>query len=89
MKKQYTKPFIRLESFVMSQSIAGGCGAVPGGNTLGKPGYSSVGSCGWNVGDTIVWVNSSTGCNYPWGADDPFNSVCYNNPSGGNNIFNS
>lgn len=89
MKGKYVKPQLNIEYFSLSQSIASGCGSVPGGNELGKPSHWDKASCGWAMGDTVVWTEENTGCNLKWGADDPWDAVCYNNPDGGNSVFSS
>lgn len=89
MKKIYSKPAMQVEYFTMSQNIAAGCGAVGGGNSLGKPTYGDPSNCGWAVGDTIAWVGESTGCNFPCDENTDFAGICFNNPSGGNSIFSS
>lgn len=78
-----------MEKFDLSQSIAAGCGAVAGGSSLGKPAYWSKETCGWDLGNMILWVESTRNCNEDVGIDDAFEDICYNNPSGGSSIFSS
>lgn len=92
MKKQYSKPGIIIEEFVLAQNISAGCGAVPGGNTLGKPTHWGTNECGWDLNDgtnCIIWVDGNGDCNFDWDPDVNFDGICYNNPGGGNSIFNS
>lgn len=89
MKEIYVKPKFYIESFVMSQSVAAGCGAVPGGTSLGKPGHGDKSTCGWDMGNVVVWVDKDHGCSIPYPADGEFNGYCYNNPNGGTSIFGS
>lgn len=94
MKKKYVKPGIIIEDFVLAQNISGGCGAVPGGNTLGKPTHwDNTTNCGWDLNDGsnyIIWVKQiGSTCTSDWPADVPYDGICYNNPQGGNSIFNS
>ena len=88
MKKNYVKPVMGLDLFSLTQSIAETCD-VERDAGLGKPNHYSKASCGWYLDDdNIVFVASPT-CNSPWGADDPFGALCYNNPEGGTQIFGS
>lgn len=89
MKKTYTKPTFNMEYFSLSQSIAAGCGAVSGGNTLGRPNHWEKSTCGWDMGNLVVWTDANSGCDVKWGENDALGAVCYNNPNGGNTIFNS
>ena len=90
MKKTYVKPALAVESFVLSQSIANDCGAPGGGTVDGKPGIGSRETCGWQVGDWILWISERTECQIPTSVDDPVNGyICYNTPDGGYMIFGS
>lgn len=53
MKKVYVKPALQVEYFGLTQSIAAGCGAVPGGNSLGKPNHWDKSTCGWDMGNHL------------------------------------
>ena len=87
MKKAYTKPGFYIENFSLSQSIATDCGLIRGQEgTLGKPGLKTKESCGWDMGNLIVWTANST-CTLEIGAETPFEGVCYNAPNGGTSIF--
>lgn len=88
MKAVYKKPSVRIEYFTLSQSIAT-CNAFQD-STVGGPGQGDKVVCGWDMGNVIVWTGEGeSNCNMPWGEDDEFSGVCYNNPSGGNSIFGS
>lgn len=90
MKQLYTKPVLMMEHFTLTQTVASGCGAVPGGNTTGRPAHWSKSTCGWEVGSDIIWVEgANSNCNFDWGVDDEIEGICYNNPGGGNSIFTS
>ena len=86
MKRVYEKPGIYVENFSLAQSIARKCGAAEN-STLGKPTYGEPGSCGWDMGNLIVWTGNGDACDFILDADTPFEGVCYNNPDGGTNIF--
>lgn len=89
MKKQYSKPGIIIEDFTIAQNISAGCGAVAGGNSLGRPNHWAKETCGWVVGDYILWVESTGYCNLDTVLNEECEGVCYNNPGAGNTIFNS
>lgn len=90
MKAAYTKPQLHVEYFAMSQSIAASCGAVAGGSSLGKPSHWGKADCGWDMGNMIIWVGGEGNpCTFPWGEDDEWEGVCYNNPTSSNGIFGS
>ena len=89
MKKVYVKPALQVEYFGLTQSIAAGCGAVPGGNSLGKPNHWDQSTCGWDMGNLVSWTDGNNGCDMKWGENDPWEGICYNNPGGGNSIFTS
>lgn len=89
MKKKYMKPAVYMETFNLSQSIAAGCGAPAGGGSLGKPAHWSKETCGWDMGNFILWVADTVNCNEGIGTDENVNGVCYNNPNGGSSIFSS
>lgn len=95
MKKIYTKPVLHMEDFTLSQSIAHNCGDGLDWNQANLK-YKST--CGWNTGldanydgsideQDVIFV-SSDACNTKVGEND-FVGVCYNNPDGGLNVFNS
>lgn len=89
MKKTYVKPALMVESFVLNQNIAASCSGVPGGgDNMGMPAHSDKGSCGWNIGGVILWVEAST-CNMQVGEDTETVIGCYNNPTPNMSIFGS
>ena len=96
MKRKYTKPAAVMETFNLTQSISAQCSAEDKANplsSLGDPNWGSKDSCGWRVGDDVIWTasNCANGPGTPIIAS-PFEEVegfCYNNPSGNNVIFNS
>lgn len=88
MKKQYSKPGIIIEDFIIAQNIAS-CGAVAGGNSLGKPNHWTKTTCGWDMDGIIAFLEGTTICNYPVEEGTDFGGICYNNPGGGNSIFSS
>lgn len=87
MKRNYQKPRIELEYFTLSQNIAAGCGAAHD-SSLGHPNQWSKETCGWELGNVILWMENS-GCTVPLGEDAYVEGVCYNNPEGGQTIFSS
>ena len=87
MKKTYMKPGLYVENFALSQEIAGNCGHA-NKPTLGVPAHDNKDSCGWDMGNLIVWtVGVTPNCTFPGG--DKFEGICYNNPNGGQTIFAS
>ena len=92
MKQVYKKPVLIMESFTMTQSIAHNCGQTLDFQQATLK-YKST--CGWNTGIDgdgngsidVLFVNGNT-CNRTIGEND-FPGVCYNNPNGGFNVFNS
>ena len=91
MKQVYSKPTLIMESFVMTQSIAATCNVVAGGGSTGKPAFSSKSSCGWDVGNMVVFVESigASVCDYDVGEEDEVFGMCYNNPNPNNALFGS
>lgn len=88
MKGKYTKPVLIKESFTLSQSIAKNCGRLL---NFAQATVADRSNCGWdadgNPGTTVdVIFIEPTICTIrtPY-----FNGVCYNNPEGGYNVFNS
>lgn len=94
MKKTYTKPVLHMEDFTLSQSIAHNCGDNIK-HMWGQATLKYKSTCGWDTqvdldgvnGNDIIFVNSG-GCKDPIGEND-WEGVCYNNPDGGLNVFNS
>ena len=75
MKKTYVKPALYVETFEMTQSIAGGCSVT-------SVNFSSEDNCTWEVMG-MVFFNADP-C-VPNSAE--FNFVCYNNPEGAQTIL--
>jgi hypothetical protein len=91
MKLKYTKPAFVMERFNLAQSIAANCTAEEPANphsSIGDPGWGSRESCGWLVGDYIIWTELNN-CNWIADVNDEVMGVCYNNPNGDNIIFQS
>lgn len=88
MKKNYTKPGIIIESFEIAQNICS-CGAIAGGNNLGRPNQWVKGACGWITQSNVIWVDAEMNCTFTVDEDAEGFGVCYNNPSEMNNIFSS
>ena len=89
MKQKYVKPAMVMERFELAQSVAaGGCGAASS-STMGDPNQWNKETCGWDLGNMIVWTELNSGCLYKLDEDFPMEGVCYNNPDGGQSIFNS
>lgn len=89
MRADYEKPMVYIDDFTVSQSIAAGCGAVAGGNTLGKPTHWDKTTCGWNNGVDVLWTDANQECHEKVPDYAEVDGVCYNNPGGGNSIFSS
>lgn len=93
MKKKYSKPLMNIELFTLAQSIAATCPALQHDTGLGNPNHYSKTSCGWNMGNIIIFTAENSGCTVKWEEDDPVNigdiALCYNNPDGGTQIFGS
>lgn len=85
MKSTYTKPVLVMESFVMSQSIAHNCGDQL---NFGQATLKYKSSCGWDTGIDIVFTQSNV-CTGEVITENQLTGVCYNNPEGGFNVFNS
>lgn len=91
MKLKYSKPAFVMERFTLAQSIAASCSAENPANplsSLGDPNWGNRHSCGWRVGDYVIWTELIN-CNFLAGADDEVMGLCYNNPNGDNVIFQS
>ena len=81
MKKEYSKPTLRVEHFSLSQSIAVNCGWTDE-NYLGSPTHKDKYTCGWNDGvGNVIWLSSPT-CGKLEGPDYVHEEYCYNNPTG-------
>lgn len=82
MKKQYKKPILCVERFVLTQTIAHNCGH---NLDFSMGTLKTKESCGWNVGGFELFIDPKI-CDY---AMDGFFGACYNAPEGGYNIFQS
>lgn len=88
MKRNYQKPEIRLESFVLTQSIAMSCGFNPDNTSFGFPTHADRYSCGWSYGGEVIWISKDP-CSDEYSPDLELGGVCYNEPNGGVTIFAS
>ncbi|MBQ5951132.1 MAG: hypothetical protein IJL66_03155 [Lachnospiraceae bacterium] len=98
MKEQYVRPVVYVESFTLTQTIAKDCGDMHQG-TLGESNHYDEYSCVWNVGGVILFYSDhcedydSMGLEEgeEFGPDDDFEigGRCFNNPTGGQQIFSS
>lgn len=91
MKQTYVKPVLVMENFTLNQSIAHNCG-----DSLdwSQATLKYKGSCGWDTdpirdnGSPVLFTDAIIDCTVDGsGADGVI--VCYNNPDGAMNIFNS
>lgn len=88
MKQKYTKPVLIKETFTLSQSIANNCGRML---NFDQATMADRSNCGWDVDGnhhtiTDVIFMEARACTIK---TLYFNGVCYNNPAGGFNVFNS
>ena len=88
MKQKYIKPILIKESFTLSQSIAHNCGKYL---DFSHATLKSSSSCGWDIDGngatkTDVLFYSASACMIK---TQFFQGICYNNPEGGFNVFNS
>lgn len=89
MKKTYSKPKIYLESFSMSQNIAGDCEV--------KTNTPSRGQCGVDFGPYVLFLDTENsdctgdGRVTSQGGDGEYNGICYHvfSNNGEKNLFNS
>ncbi len=88
MKTNYERPAILFENYDLRETSTGGCGAPGGGGSLGRPSHWNRETCGWDMGGLIIWAIDPV-CNEIRGENDTVYGICYNNPEGGYNIFNS
>ena len=86
MKKKYSKPGIIIEDFTIAQNIAQNCGNA--GFAGQKHTYADKTSCGWHVGDVVIFVKEQT-CEEVIDPDVPYEDLCYNTPSPGQVVFGS
>ncbi|MCD8365216.1 MAG: hypothetical protein LUC83_05305 [Clostridiales bacterium] len=85
MKASYKKPMIMFESFELNQSIAQTCGTGDIGNTT----HWTKDTCGYKVGDLVMWTDTVTACTYKLDADEAVYGYCYNTPTPDMQIFSS
>ena len=87
MKKNYKKPTIHFADFTLFQTIATGCGD---NLNLNGATQESKETCGWNVVEGMEIFMDQTICDFAMESfEGPDGVVCYDNPSGGLNIFSS
>lgn len=89
MKKTYTKPHIAFESFALSTNIAGDC----------EPPYytnATKNACGIPEANPfpgeppqILFAVGLGNCTAPGTGNEMYDTLCYDNPSDNNNLFNS
>lgn len=89
MNERYEKPSIHFESFELSTSICGSCGAgVNAGTAFGKPYHDSPTTCYYGDESGGMFANTSVCADYvPEDLDGSM--YCYNNPSGDTVMFSS
>lgn len=98
MKELYVKPSIFFESFSFTQTIAKNCGDTHSG-TLGESTHWNEHTCTWDVGGYIIFLDTNTLCSDAEESGDgetvwedgeiEAGGACYNNPSGGMQMFSS
>lgn len=81
----YQKPVILFESFELNQTIAQTCGA----GDIGKTTHWTKDTCGYKVGDLVIWVSAATTCTYLADVDEEVFGYCYNTPTPDMQIFSS
>lgn len=83
MKKEYKKPRIYSEEFILSNSIAASC------NAQGERTSGSAGSCAFypDGTDFVVFSNSVSACIDK--VDENMDWICYNTPNGQMVIFSN
>lgn len=88
MKQKYTKPVLIKESFTLSQNIAKNCGKLL---NFQQATTADRTNCGWDIDgdhntkhDVVFMEAADCSIKTPY-----LNGVCYNNPEGGFNVFNS
>lgn len=88
MKQKYSKPSLIKENFALSQSIAKNCGRQL---DFDKATMADRTNCGWDIDGNhstkydVVFLEAAV-CTIK---TEHFTGVCYNNPEGGLNVFNS
>ena len=87
MKKKYEKPMIAISLFELQQNIAAACAAYTPDNSFGRPAQNSIGTCGWDADNEVVFAFGQEVCTSPWFEELDHDGICYNNPNGGMSIF--
>lgn len=89
MNETYEKPVIRFESFELSTTICGSCGAgANAGTAFGKPFFSDPYSCYYGDESGGMFLSASICADVvPESANGTL--YCYNNPSGDTVMFSS
>ena len=89
MKKTYVKPRAMMEYFTLSQSIAKHCG-WNSDDYYGSPTHADNTVCGWRDAAGDVYWTSGAACSIIVDANyEIVGEVCYNAPTGSNEIFAS
>ena len=101
MKERYVKPELLMESFSLTQTIARNCGDTHTGS-FGESNHYNENTCQWVIGDgeDAIYLFFVGACDDSWAIGDPepgddeiagdfIEGLCYNNPSGGQEIFSS
>lgn len=83
MKKAYKKPMMIVELFTLSQTIAAGCGENL--EDMGEPLHARKEDCAWDFNGFHMFQEKYICEN----ASEYWDSICYNAPEGGFNIFHS
>lgn len=83
MKKQYSKPEIMFESFLMSTNIAGDCGEIVNNHAEYSCPYVD------RSGNKVFTEALAGICTDVTQADGANNSICYHTPSNDKELFNS
>ena len=87
MKKRYEKPQIVFEDFTLSTNIAGDCGTIIDGQSLGNCALEGTG--GINVFILGVFACEFTPTDMGFVNDDAYDGICYHVPIPSQSLFNS
>lgn len=88
MKKKYVKPRVGVDLFSLLQTVSGTCGVEPE-SEMGRPLQADKYTCGWYMDDAVtLFLIDSAFCTVEL-EDGDDETYCYNNPSGGTEIFGS
>lgn len=86
MKREYRKPIVVFEDFLLSTNIAGDCEKIVDNPTKGSCGVlGSVPGIDNLFSKTVTGVD---GCQI-WNDVDDYDGYCYHVPSDSKNLFNS